>query len=179
MRAIEIGEKFGFLKVVSLDTDKRTPKGKASRAYAACQCKCGKVVTVRRGMLFNGERKTCGQKKCSAASFVENMGYKGVVRYLTSDGYKRVHGAGWKREHRVVMEAFLGRSLTIDEVVHHRNGVRTDNRIENLELCSRSDHSKAHHEIKVEVRELRDRVQELEKKICLLTRESVRLSNVS
>ena len=51
-----------------------------------------------------------------------------------SNGNRRV----WTMQHRQVMEEFLGRPLRREETVHHKNGNRSDNRIENLELWSKS-----------------------------------------
>lgn len=42
------------------------------------------------------------------------------------------------------MESKIGRQLTQNEVVHHINGIKTDNRIENLELLTISEHSRKH-----------------------------------
>lgn len=47
-------------------------------------------------------------------------------------------------EHREIMEASLGRKLLPSEVVHHRNHLKTDNRLENLELLTVEQHSKLH-----------------------------------
>jgi len=60
---------------------------------------------------------------------------------LTNQGYlirERRQGAKVLRQlqHRFIMEEKLGRPLSDKETVHHRNGIRDDNRVENLELWS-------------------------------------------
>lgn len=67
-------------------------------------------------------------------------------RKLDRDGYVLVTGkrGQWVREHRRVMEAFIGRPLLGSEVVDHINGVRHDNRPENLRVTTWSEHAKGH-----------------------------------
>ena len=59
-----------------------------------------------------------------------------------NEKYKLIKvGNKWVHEHRYVMEVHIGRKLCgIHEVVHHRNGDKHDNRLENLELMYKRNH---------------------------------------
>ncbi|WP_205168932.1 HNH endonuclease signature motif containing protein [Burkholderia sp. LMG 13014] len=74
----------------------------------------------------------------------DSASYKGGT-VIDKDGYVRVRGSGrFQLQHRLVAEAALGRPLKRGEVVHHINGVRTDNRPKNLLICTDAYHRLIH-----------------------------------
>lgn len=68
----------------------------------------------------------------------------GYVAIAVPDGHHLRQKNGYAYEHQLVAEKMLGRRLEPDEVVHHRNGKRDDNRPANLEVTTRSEHARDH-----------------------------------
>jgi len=64
--------------------------------------------------------------------------------YILYKDHPRKDKDGYVYEHTLVMEKYIGRYLTKNEVVHHINKIRDDNRIENLKLMTRGEHTTYH-----------------------------------
>lgn len=59
---------------------------------------------------------------------------------------------GYVREHRMIMSDFIGRKLLHNEEVHHKNEIKNDNRIDNLEIKIKPAHTSYHHKGKLKPR---------------------------
>ncbi len=87
---------------------------------------------------------------------------------ISSSGYLVIWD--WKRkrhigEHRLVIENCIGRELSENEIVHHKNGVKTDNEIKNLELCDISNPHPPGQRISDRIKYYKDYINKYEKEI--------------
>jgi len=89
--------------------------------------------------------------------------------YPMADGRKRV------LEHRLVMARHMKRCLLPWEVVHHVNGIRNDNRIENLQLLAGRKHHLVDTNIKREVERLNKAIRVLQARVTILEGENTLL----
>lgn len=69
---------------------------------------------------------------------------KGFYRATKCPTHPNADSKGYVHVHRLVMENAIGRILQSNEIVHHLNHDKTDNRLENLQLMTRSEHSRLH-----------------------------------
>lgn len=113
-----------------------------------------KLSLANKGKKLTAERKERLYKVSKPYHYksgTQHPNWKGG-RTLTTEGYIKIKmrnhpfcdSQGYVLEHRLVMEDKLNRLLNIDEIVHHINGIRTDNRIENLELTTQEKHGHIH-----------------------------------
>lgn len=114
-----------------------------------CKGKYNVYPSVVKWNKIRGRKNKFCSNKCRNTFFIGEKSYlwKGG-RYLAPSGYIRLldnnERCGFRYEHRVVIEKHLGRRLKKGEQIHHINGIKTDNRIENLMVVSPKEHSKFH-----------------------------------
>jgi len=100
------------------------------------------------------ERKG-GSKYCSKPCFLihsqKDAGFRKKNYKVNHRGYNEIWIKGHEKchkrhicEHRFIMEQHIGRKLEHHEYVHHINGIKNDNRIENLLITNKSEHRKLH-----------------------------------
>lgn len=106
-------------------------------AGSLCGCGCGQLTEFRyvwghHTRLFTSEEQARrGQQNTGEALLGRGSGTYYVKR-------------NQRHEHRTVMESVLGRSLTADEIVHHKDRNKRNNNPENLELTNRREHALEH-----------------------------------
>lgn len=127
--------------------NRRMKKDKRNYMYSEFLCPCCGSVVVRKTR--DGiKQKVCSHKcysitrkpRGSYNEFSMISGYK----YIYSPNHPNCTKLGYVAEHRLIAEEKIGRFLQNDEVVHHINFNKTDNRKENLMILSASKHSKLH-----------------------------------
>lgn len=108
--------------------------------------------------------KITRKKMSEAQSGDKSYRWKGGKR--KSNGYIQIWTTnGYVFEHRLVMEKHLGRKLYPWEIIHHINGIKDDNRIENLEVLPDGKHNKQVQKVYQENIKLKQKILELEKEL--------------
>ena len=152
-------QRFGRLVVVA-----RSHTSKSGVVWS-CVCDCGNTTLATGTDLRRGTKKSCGcyslevrKRRGKDSPNIGRVGPSSAAwtggRKVDRDGYITVsikhlfpdvavmYGPKKYRlhEHTAVMARYLGRPIRKDESVHHKNGLRDDNRIENLELWCNARH---------------------------------------
>ena len=120
------------------------------RSRVPCACGCGIVIDAinehgeARRFVHGHNGRGALHYDYKGGKHINDAGYVMVLR----PDHPRAMSNGYVREHILVMEAWLGRTLKSNEVIHHINKNRSDNRIQNLQVFGSVAEHMAHHKRK-------------------------------
>ena len=143
---VSVGSVFNYLKKYNI---KSRPKMTEKTKKKISKANKGKVSPNKGKKLpIETKLKISISKK---GKFRKPSKYGGHKK-IRQDGYVKVYTPnhpkatkdGYVMEHILVMEEKIGRYLKTDEVVHHKNKKRNDNRLENLQLMTLKEHASLH-----------------------------------
>lgn len=151
-------------------------KTSANYIWAACiGCGIERWSQLVRGHPQNQRCHKCSGKRLSMSKhpawkggkITDYFGYAQIKLSPDDFFYPMANSNSYVREHRLIMARHLGRNLHRWEIVHHKNHIRDDNRIENLQLVSDLGHK--------QILFLERRIEFLEQRATLLEAENARL----
>jgi hypothetical protein len=114
-----------------------------------CACGCGRIVIQKHSWYtpkYIHNHHTKGKRGPSCKRWrggrkIHTSGYT----YILSPNHPRATKDGYVLEHILIYEQYYKVCILPGGVVHHKNRIRNDNRLENLELLSTNQHAKHHH----------------------------------
>lgn len=116
---------------------------KQRRAWQENGKRLGSSEAAKAARVANGKRNAGRRKRDYELGGHEKKRSDGYIKVYVPD-HPRCTADGYVMKHTLVMEREIGRHLQPGEVVHHKNHIRDDNRIENLQLMTATEHMAMH-----------------------------------
>ena len=164
----------GQLEIGDIATGRKIDKDSGNKyIWVVCpNCKRERWVRLRKGNPVSIRCNNCAlqrRKGINSPSWKGGKrkrpdGYINVWVDITSPFFEMRNRKNYILEHRLVMAQHLGRCIKSWELVHHKNHIRDDNRLENLQLLKMSDHQ-AMTLLETENERLREKNEELRREI--------------